>query len=74
MTCFELSRQIGELEFSVPEAAPLAKTLLRIVGRVVIDTGLPGADPAVWQNTEAMVLEWMREALRPLGHDVQPIR
>jgi len=72
MACFELSRQVRELECCVPEAAPLARTLLRIVGRVVIDTGAPGADPAVWQSTEVMALQWLREALAPLGYDVRP--
>lgn len=73
MTCFELSRQVGVLECSVPEAAPLARTLLRVVGRIVIDTGPPGADPAVWASTEMMALQWVREALAPLGYDVRPL-
>src|SRR2546425_1067125 len=33
--CFVLSRALGELEFSVPEAAPLVRRLLRVAGRVV---------------------------------------
>ena len=72
MTCFELSRQVGALACSVPEATPLARTLLRVVGRVVIDTGVPGAEAAVWENTEVMALQWIREALEPLGYDVRP--
>jgi hypothetical protein len=72
MACFELSRQVGGLACSVPEAAPLARTLLRVVGRVVIDTGVPGAEAAVWENTEVMALRWIREALEPLGYDVRP--
>ncbi|TMC07465.1 MAG: hypothetical protein E6J41_16085 [Chloroflexi bacterium] len=72
MACFELSRQVGGLACSVPEAAPLARTLLRVVGRVVIDTGVPGAEAAVWENTEVMALQWIREALEPLGYDVRP--
>ena len=73
MACFQLSREIGELACCVPEASPLARTLLRVVGRVVIDTGAPGADPAVWANTEVMALQWMREALTRLGYDVRPL-
>jgi hypothetical protein len=72
MTCFELSRQVNALACSVPEATPLARTLLRVVGRVVIDTGVPGADAAVWENTEMMALQWIREAIEPLGYDVRP--
>jgi hypothetical protein len=72
MSCFELSRQVAALECCVPEAVPLARTLLRVVGRVVIDTAGTGAEPAVWTGTETMALQWMREALRPLGYDVRP--
>lgn len=72
MACFELSRQVSGLSCSVPQATPLARTLLRVVGRVVIDTGVPGSDPAVWENTEVMALQWIREALAPLGYDVRP--
>ena len=72
MTCFELSRQIAALECSVPGAAPLARTLLRVVGRVVIDTGVADADPAVWENTEVMALQWINEAVAPLGYEVRP--
>jgi hypothetical protein len=70
--CFMLSRALEELVLSVPEAAPLAKRLLRVVGRVVIDTGEPGSDPAVWSNTEEMALQWIDEALRALGYHVSP--
>lgn len=73
MACFQLSKEIGELPCCVPDAAPLARTLLRVVGRVVIDTGTRGADPAVWENTEVMALQWMREALGRLGYDVRPL-
>jgi hypothetical protein len=72
MACFELSRDVGGLECCVPQAAPLARTLLRVVGRVVIDTGAADADPAVWENTEVMALQWIREAIGPLGYDVRP--
>jgi len=71
--CFMLSRALEELVLSVPEAAPLARRLLRVVGRVVIDTGESGADPAVWPNTEEMVLQWIDEALKELGHTVHPL-
>jgi len=70
--CFMLSRALDELVLSVPEAAPLARRLLRVVGRVVIDTGEPGSDPAVWPNTEEMALQWIDEALRSLGYQVRP--
>jgi hypothetical protein len=70
--CFMLSRALEELVLSVPEAAPLARRLLRVVGRVVIDTGVPGSDPAGWANTEEMALQWIDEALRGLGYAVLP--
>jgi len=64
--CFMLSRSLDEMNLSVPEAAPLARLLLRVVGRVVIDTGTPGASPVVWPNTKEMALEWIQEALAAL--------
>ncbi len=73
MACFQLSREIDGLACSVEDASPLARTLLRVVGRVVIDTGVPGADPAVWENTEVMALQWVREAVNRLGYDVTPL-
>jgi len=57
----------------VPEAAPLAKRLLRVAGRVVIDTGLPDSSPDTWPNTEEMSLRWLDEALRALGYRVSPL-
>jgi len=72
MACFELSREVQGLACSVPEASPLARTLLRVVGRGLIDSGLPGADPAAWPDTEVMALQWINEALRPLGYEVRP--
>lgn len=71
--CYELSRRIAGLSCCVPQAAPLARTLVRVVGRVVIDTGAPGSDPGVWEGTEQMALEWIRDAIRPLGYDVRPL-
>jgi hypothetical protein len=70
--CFMLSRALEELELSVPEAAPLIRRLLRVAGRVVIDTGLPDASPETWSNTEEMALQWIDEALRALGYQVRP--
>src|SRR5258706_15380292 len=52
--CFMLSRALDDLDMTVPQAAPLARRLLRVIGRVVIDTGVAGADPAIWPNTEEM--------------------
>jgi hypothetical protein len=71
--CFMLSRALEDIEFTVPEAAPLVRRLLRVVGRVVIDTGVPGSDPSVWSNTEEMALQWIDEALHGLGYQVRPI-
>jgi hypothetical protein len=71
--CFMLSRALEDLELSVPEAAPLARRLLRVAGRIAIDTGLPGSSRDTWPNTEEMVLLWMDEALRELGYQVRPL-
>jgi hypothetical protein len=70
--CFMLSRALEEMSFSVPGAAPLVRRLLRVAGRVVIDTGLAASDPEVWPNTQEMALEWIDEALRALGYEVRP--
>ena len=69
--CFMLSRALDEIEFSVPEAKPLVRRLLRVAGRVVIDTGTPGASPEVWPNTLEMALQWIDEALVDLGYSVK---
>jgi len=71
--CFMLSRALEELALSVPEAAPLARRLLRVAGRVVIDTGIENASPGTWPNTEEMALLWIDEALRALGFQVTPV-
>jgi hypothetical protein len=71
--CFMLSRAIDELAMSVPEAAPLARRLLRVVGRLVIDTGLADSSPDTWPNTEEMALRWIDEALRAVGYQVGPL-
>jgi hypothetical protein len=71
--CFMLSRALEGMELSVPEASPLARRLLRVAGRIVIDTGVTGASSAVWPNTEEMALQWIDEALRALGYEVRPL-
>jgi hypothetical protein len=71
--CFMLSRSLDEIGFNVPDAAPLVRRLLRVAGRVVIDTGAPGASSDVWPNTEEMALQWIDEALGALGYTVQPL-
>lgn len=70
--CFMLSRALEGLNFSVPDAAPLVRRLLRVAGRVVIDTGMPDSVPDTWANTEEMTLQWIDEALRALGYEVRP--
>jgi hypothetical protein len=70
--CFMLSRVLEDIDFSVPEAAPLVRRLLRVAGRVVIDTGLPYSSTESWPNTREMALQWIDEALRDLGYAVEP--
>jgi hypothetical protein len=70
--CFMLSRALETLDLSVEEAAPLVRGLLRVAGRVVIDTGLPDSSAEAWPNTEEMALQWLDEALRSLGYEVRP--
>ena len=70
--CFMLSRALEDLEFSVPEAAPLVRRLLRVVGRVIIDTAAPDAAPETWTNTRETALQWIDEALRALGYEAKP--
>lgn len=71
--CFVLTRALEELEFSVPDAAPLVRRLLRVAGRVVIDTATPDADPETWANTKEMALQWIDEALKALGYEARQI-
>ena len=71
--CFMLSRALDEMSLSVPQVAPLARRLLRVAGRVVIDAGLEGASPAIWPGTEEMALLWIDEALRALGYQVRAL-
>lgn len=70
--CFMLTRELDNIEFSVPDAAPLVRRLLRTAGRVVIDTGTPDSSPETWENTREMVLQWIDEALKALGYEVRP--
>src|SRR2546425_12246044 len=72
--CFVLSRALADLEFSVPEAAPLGRRLLRVAGRVVIDTAAADASPDVWPHTKEMTLGWSGVALRALGSAARPAR
>jgi hypothetical protein len=71
--CFMLSSALEELVLSVPEAAPLAKRLLRVAGRVVIDTGRLDSSAEAWASTEEMALLWIDEALRALGYQVRAL-
>jgi hypothetical protein len=71
--CFMLSRALQDIDFSVPEAAPLLRRVLRVAGRVVIDAGTRGADPDDWPNAQAMAIEWLDEALRELGYAVRQV-
>ena len=70
--CFMLSRALEDLRLAVPEAAPLTRRLLRVAGRIVIDTGLAESSSDTWPNTEEMALMWIDEALRELGYEVRP--
>src|SRR5437763_10505834 len=71
--CFMLTRELEALEFSVPEAAPLVRRLLRVAGRVVIDTAAADASPDVWPNTQDMAIQWIDEALKALGYEARPV-
>ena len=70
--CFVLTRALEDLEFSVPEAAPLVRRLLRVAGRVVIDTAAPEGSAGVWPNTQEMAIQWIDEALKALGYEARP--
>jgi hypothetical protein len=70
--CFMLSRAVEDLNLTVIEAAPLVRRLLRVAGRVVIDTGVAEAAADTWPSTEEMALIWIDEALRDLGYEVRP--
>src|ERR1700738_4963766 len=51
--CFMLSRALEGIGFTVPEAAPLARRLLRGAGRVVIDMGSAGSASETSSNRDA---------------------
>jgi hypothetical protein len=70
--CFMLTRALEGLEFTSPEAAPLVRRLLRVAGRVVIDTAAAGSQPETWANTREMALQWIDEGLRALGYEAVP--
>ena len=72
--CFMLSRALQEMDLTVSEAAPLVRRLLRVAGRVVIDTGQTDSSVDTWPNTAEMALQWIDEALRELGYQVRPTR
>ena len=71
--CYVLSNALQQIGFSVQEAAPLVRRLLRVAGRVVIDAGSPDSSPETWPGTEAAALEWIDDALRELGYQVRPL-
>jgi hypothetical protein len=71
--CFMLTRALDQLEFAAPEAAPLVRRLLRVAGRVVIDTAAPDSSDETWPNTREMALQWIDEALRALGYEARAI-
>jgi hypothetical protein len=71
--CFVLSRALESMELSSEEAAPLVRRLLRVAGRVVIDTGPADSSPDVWPNTREMAIQWLDEAVRALGYEVRPV-
>jgi hypothetical protein len=71
--CFMLSRSLDGIPFTVREAAALVRSLLRVAGRVVIDTGTQSASPDVWPNTKEMALQWIDEALAGLGYTVRAL-
>jgi hypothetical protein len=70
--CFMLARALEDLNLSVAEAGPMTRRLLRVAGRIVIDTGEAGSSAETWPNTEEMALLWIDEALRELGYEVRP--
>lgn len=70
--CFLLTRELERLDFSTPDAAPLVRRLLRVAGRVVIDTAMPDSAPETWESTREMALQWIDEALRALGYEARP--
>ncbi len=70
--CFMLTRALEEMQFTVPDAAPLVRRLLRVAGRVVIDTGMADSSSETWPNTREMAVQWIDEALQALGYEARP--
>ena len=70
--CFMLARAVDDIEFAVPDAAPLIRRLLRVCGRVAIDMGVESSSPDVWPNTREMAIEWINEALGGLDYEARP--
>ena len=70
--CFMLTRSLEEIEFAVPEAAPLIRRLLRVCGRVAIDMGVESSSADTWPNTREMAIEWINEALGSLDYEARP--
>jgi hypothetical protein len=70
--CFVLTRSLEEIEFVVPEAAPLIRRLLRVCGRVAIDMGGESSSEDIWPSTREMVVEWLNEALGALDYEARP--
>ena len=73
LACFHMARRVDAVAWARPEAPALVRRLLRVAGRVIIDMGGQGAGAEAWDNTETTVLQWLREALTPLGYDVTPL-
>ena len=70
--CFMLTRALEDMEFAVPDAAPLIRRLLRVCGRVAIDMGAESSSEETWPNTREMALEWIDEALGALDYEARP--
>jgi len=70
--CFMLTRSLEDIEFAVPEAAPLIRSLLRVCGRVAIDMGVESSSADDWPNTREMAIEWIDEALGALDYVARP--
>lgn len=68
-----LSRALADLKLSVPEAELVTRLLLRVAGRIVIDTGLAESSAETWPGTEEMALQWIDEALRVVGYQVRAL-
>jgi hypothetical protein len=68
-----LSRALADLKLSVPEAELVTRLLLRVAGRIEIDTGLAESSAETWPGAEEMALLWIDEALRGLGYQVSPL-